>query len=159
MTADVSHAENAIEAPIVFAGFGVTAPEQNYDDYAGIDVHGKIVLTLYGAAPARFPSNVRAFYSDDGVKTKNAMAHGAIAMITTMLPEDWKRWPWDWDVPQFRMGSTRWFDKSGVSHDAFSDGGVAQFSETGAARLFVNAPKTLEEAFAAARLSQPQAFP
>src|SRR5450432_1472374 len=159
LTGDVSHAENKLEAPIVFVGFGVTAPEQNYDDYAGIDVHGKIVLTLYGAAPARFPSTVRAYYSDDGVKTKNAMAHGAIAMITTMLPEDWKRWPWDWNVPQFRMGSTRWLDKSGLPHDAFSDGGVAQFSETGAARLFANAPKTIEEAFAAARLSRPQAFP
>lgn len=159
LTGDVSHAENMLEAPVVFVGFGVTAPEQNYDDYAGIDVHGKIVLTLYGAAPARFPSTIRAYYSDDGVKSKNAMAHGAIAMITTMLPEDWKRWPWDWDVPQFRMGSTRWLDKSGLPHDAFSDGGVAQFSETGAARLFANAPKTMEEAFAAARLSRPQAFP
>jgi Zn-dependent M28 family amino/carboxypeptidase len=139
-------------------GFGVTAPEENYDDYAGIDVHGKIVLTLDGA-PARFPSTVRAYYSDDSVKTKNAMARGALAMITTLLPEDWKRWPWDWGVPQFRMGSTKWLDKNGLPHDAFSDGGVAQFSETGAARLFANAPKTMEEAFAAARLSQPQAFP
>jgi hypothetical protein len=158
LTGDVSHAENKLEAPIVFVGFGVTAPEQHYDDYAGMDVHGKIVFTLDGA-PARFPSTVRAYYSDDSVKTKNAMARGAIAMITTLLPEDWKRWPWDWGVPQFRMGSTRWLDKSGLPHDAFSDGGVAQFSETGAARLFTSAPKTMEEAFAAARLSQPHAFP
>jgi len=155
---DVTHAENHLEAPIIFVGFGVTAPEANYDDYAGIDVHGKIVLTFYGAPP-RFSSTVRAYYSDDIVKTKNALAHGAIAMLTTMLPEDWKRWPWDWDVPQFRMGSTNWLDKAGTPHDAFPFGGLAQFSETGAAVLFANGPKTLEEAFAAARSSKPQAFP
>jgi len=158
LIADVTHAENKLETPIIFVGFGVTAPEANYDDYAGIDVHGKIVLTFYGAPP-RFSSTVRAYYSDDIVKTKNALAHGAAAMLTTMLPEDWKRWPWDWDVPQFRMGSTNWLDKAGAPHDAFPLGGLAQFSETGAAHLFASGPKTLEEAFAAARASKPQSFP
>jgi Peptidase family M28 len=158
LTGDVTHAQNKLEAPIVFVGFGVTAPEENYDDYSGIDVRGKIVLTFYGAPP-RFPSTVRAYYSDDIVKTKNALAHGAVAMLSTLLPEDWKRWPWDWDVPQFRMGSTNWLDKTGTPVDPFPLGGVAQFSQTGAALLFSNGPKTLEEAFATARLSQPQAFP
>jgi hypothetical protein len=155
---DVTHADYKLDAPVVFVGFGVTAPDESYDDYAGMDVRGKIVLTFYGA-PARFPSTVRAYYSDDSVKTKIALAHGAAGMLTTMLPEDWKRWPWDWDVPQFRMGSTNWLEKNGAPHDAFPTGGIGQFSETGAALLFANAPKTLEEAFAAARLSKPQAFP
>ena len=158
LTGDVAHAENKLESPIVFVGFGVTAPDEKYDDYAGIDVHGKIVLTLYGAPP-RFPTTVRAYYSDDTVKTTIAFEHGAVAMLTTMLPEDWKRWPWDWDVPQFRMGSTNWLEKNGSPHNAFPAGGVAQFSQLGAAVLFAKAPKTLEEVFAAARLSQPQAFP
>jgi Zn-dependent M28 family amino/carboxypeptidase len=156
LTGDVNHAEYTLEAPIVFVGFGVTAPEENYDDYAGLDVRGKIVLTFYGA-PSRFESTVRAYYSDDVVKTKNALAHGAIAMINTLLPEDWKRWPWDWDVPQFRMGNTNWLDRTGAPHDAF--GIVAQFSQPGAQLLFANAPKTLEESFAAARSSQHQSFP
>ena len=158
LTGDVAHAENTLETPIVFVGFGVTAPEANYDDYSGIDVRGRIVLTFYGAPP-RFSSTVRAYYSDDLVKTKNALAHGAVAMLTTMLPEDWIRWPWDWDVPQFRMGSTNWLDKTGTPHDAFPFGGVGQFSQPGAALLFANGPKTLEEAFAAAHSSKPQAFP
>lgn len=158
LTGDVAHAENTLEAPIVFVGFGVTAPEANYDDYSGIDVQGKIVLTFYGAPP-RFSSTVRAYYSDDIVKTKNALAHGALAMLTTMLPEDWKRWPWDWDVPQFRMGSTNWLDKTGTPHNAFTFGGLAQFSQTGAALLFAKGSKSLEDAFATALSSKPQAFP
>ena len=34
------------EGPLVFAGYGITAPELNYDDYAGIDVKDKIVVVL-----------------------------------------------------------------------------------------------------------------
>jgi Zn-dependent M28 family amino/carboxypeptidase len=154
---DVIHAENKLDLPIIFVGFGVTAPEEKYDDYAGIDVRGKIVLTFYGAPP-RFSTDLRAHYSDDVAKTKNALAHGAVAMVTTMLPEDWKRWPWEWDVPQFRMGSTNWLDKNGAPHDAFPISGIAQFSESGAALLFAGAPKSLEQAIVAARASQPQAF-
>lgn len=37
-----------IEAPVVFAGYGITAPEYHYDDYAGLDVKGKIVIALDG---------------------------------------------------------------------------------------------------------------
>ena len=48
-----------VTAQVVFAGFGVTAPEFGYDDYAGVDVKGKIVALLFNA-PARLPSEPRA---------------------------------------------------------------------------------------------------
>ena len=156
LTGDVAHAEYTLEAPVVFVGFGVTAPEENYDDYAGLDVRGKIVLTFYGA-PSSFESTVRAFYSDDVEKTKNALAHGAVGMINTLLPEDWKRWPWDWGVPQFRMGSTNWLEETGTPYNAF--GILAQLSQTGAEMLFTGAPKSLENSFETARSGQHQAFP
>ena len=35
-----------LDAPVVFAGYGITAPEYHYDDYAGLDVKGKLVLIL-----------------------------------------------------------------------------------------------------------------
>jgi PA domain len=35
-----------VTAPLVFAGYGVNAPEYKYNDYAGVDVHGKVVLVL-----------------------------------------------------------------------------------------------------------------
>ena len=72
-TKDGSTAESDVNAPIVFVGFGVTASDQDYDDYAGVDVHGKIVANLYGA-PSRFPSTERAYYSDGVVKARNAVA-------------------------------------------------------------------------------------
>src|SRR5579864_3552660 len=38
--------DGRISGGLVFAGYGITAPEYNYDDYAGLDVKGKIVLVL-----------------------------------------------------------------------------------------------------------------
>jgi hypothetical protein len=38
--------EGSVEAEVVFVGYGITAPEHEYDDYAGLDAEGKIVLVL-----------------------------------------------------------------------------------------------------------------
>src|SRR5579863_5016455 len=50
---DPGRTEVSVEAPVVYAGFGVTAPERSYDDYAGIDAKGKIVAIVPGA-PSQF---------------------------------------------------------------------------------------------------------
>lgn len=48
------------DAPVVFAGYGVTAPEKNWDDFKGLDVRGKILLVLVNdpdfEAPAGHPT-------------------------------------------------------------------------------------------------------
>jgi len=155
---DKTKAESDVSAPVVFVGFGVTAPDQKYDDYAGVDVRGKIVAMIYGA-PSAFPSTVRAYYSDAVVKAKNAIAHGAIGTLGIALPEDWKRFPWDWIVPQIQMGEMHWLAKNGVPHDFFLElRGNGFFSEQGAKTLFSGSPKPLDEVFASARASRPQAF-
>src|SRR5215471_21456779 len=38
--------ENNIDAPIVYVGYGIEAPEYNWDDYKGVDVKGKVLLML-----------------------------------------------------------------------------------------------------------------
>jgi hypothetical protein len=152
------HAESDVSAPVVFVGFGVTAPDQKYDDYAGVDVKGKIVAAIYGA-PSSFPSTERAYYSDGTVKSKIALAHGAIGALGISLPEDWKRFPWDWVVPQIQMGEMHWLDKSGVPHDFFPGlRGQAFLNVSGLDVLFTSAPKTLDQVFADARASKPQSF-
>ena len=157
-TKEAASAESDVSAPVVFVGFGVTAPDQNYDDYAGIDVRGKIIAEIYGA-PSRFPSTERAYYSDGIVKSRNAVAHGAIGIISVMLPEDWKRYPWDWLVPQIQVGEMHWLDKNGTPHDFFPElRGGALLSQQGAEQLFAGAPKTLEQVFSSARASQTQSF-
>jgi peptidase M28-like protein len=153
-----SKAESDVNAPVVFVGFGVTAPDQKYDDYAGVDVRGKIVAAIYGA-PSSFPSTERAYYSDGTGKAKNALAHGAVGALGISLPEDWKRYPWDWIVPQVQMGEMHWVGKNGVPHDFFPGlRGGAFFSEKGAETLFAGSPRKLDDVFATARASKPQAF-
>jgi len=153
-----STAESNVSAPVVFVGFGVTAPDQKYDDYSGVDVRGKIVAGFYGA-PSTFPSTERAYYSDGTVKAKNAVAHGAVGIVSMMIPEDWKRYPWEWLVPQIQAGEMHWLDKNGKPHDFFPElRGNALLSQQGGERLFAGAPKTLDRAVSDARAGKSQAF-
>lgn len=73
-----------ITAEVVFAGFGVTAPELNYDDYKGIDVKGKIVLINRDVPPvdARNPEYAKwVKYCYHQYKLENAVKHGAAGFL------------------------------------------------------------------------------
>ena len=67
-------------APLAFAGFGISAPELGYDDYAGLDVKGKIVLIVRGA-PRTFASTVASASQDLSGLLKTAMSHGAVGLL------------------------------------------------------------------------------
>ena len=158
MSGSVLRAVDDVDAGVVYVGFGVTAPEANYDDYAGVDVKGKIVLILDGA-PSRFSSTLRAYYSDEVVKTKNAVARGAVGILVMLSPEDQKREAWDWIVPQVEAGDWEWLAKDGVPHNSFPEiHGGALLSQSGAEKLFIGAPKTLAQVFAAGDAGQPLSF-
>ena len=45
-----------VDAPIVFVGYGVTAPEFGWNDYAGVDVKGKVILCIVGDPPSMIRS-------------------------------------------------------------------------------------------------------
>ena len=151
--------DSVADAPVVFVGFGVTAADQNYDDYSGVDVKGKIVATLYGA-PSKFESTERAYYSDSQVKQQNAVAHGAIGIIGLMLPEEWKRYSWEWIRPQIEAGDMKWLNDKGVPHDTFRElKAGALFNNDAGAKLFIGAKHNLQEVSEKARKGEPQSFP
>jgi hypothetical protein len=72
-----------VEAEIVFAGYGITAPELNYDDYRNIDVKGKIVMieTELPVTPDIEDFEKWVPYSLHQEKLNNAVRHGAIGML------------------------------------------------------------------------------
>ncbi len=82
------------DSPIVFAGYGVVAPEYKWDDYKGMDVKGKAVVILSGDPPVPDPADPEkldpkmflgpelSFYGRAGSKADIAFAHGASAVIT-----------------------------------------------------------------------------
>ncbi|MCA1714512.1 MAG: aminopeptidase, partial [Gammaproteobacteria bacterium] len=61
--------EHALEASAVFVGQGVHAPELQHDDFAGLDVRGRIAV-LFSGAPARFDNDRRAFHSSSREKLR-----------------------------------------------------------------------------------------
>lgn len=82
---------------VVFAGYGITAPEYHYDDYSGIDVKGKIVLVLRHEPQENDEKSVFAgkeltSHAAFTNKAANAKMHGAVAMI---LIEDHANHPGD----------------------------------------------------------------
>jgi len=86
-----STASNKVSAPLVFAGYGITAPEYDYDDYQGIEVKGKIVLVFAGEPQEKDTSSVfngrrRTKYSRDEEKIENAIEHGAIGFLLVTNP-------------------------------------------------------------------------
>ena len=84
-SASLKTAALKIDAPMVFVGFGVVAPEYKRDDYAGIDVRGKIVVML-SSAPTSIPGEIRAHYGNGATKAVLAAAKGAIGIITVETP-------------------------------------------------------------------------
>ena len=80
-----------VQAEMVFVGYGITAKEYGYDDYADVDVRGKIVLVLRYEPPPKNPrSPFKKFpeYSNHSAlraKANNARDHGAIGMILVDL--------------------------------------------------------------------------
>jgi hypothetical protein len=113
MPADLLRARTALEAPVVFAGFGVVAPELEWDDYAGLDVRGKVVVVLAGA-PRGFPADQRAYHSSRRLKQRDAAARGARGLLTLRTRAEEERTPWERQVRQSRLPALHWTDSSGA---------------------------------------------
>jgi hypothetical protein len=79
-----------VTGEVVYAGYGITAPELNYDDYKGIDVKGKIILIEREAPvnPSAGPEKFNPWYEYSFHQTKlaNAVKHGAVGMIYNYGP-------------------------------------------------------------------------
>jgi Peptidase family M28/PDZ domain/PA domain len=103
------------ESGLVFAGYGITAPEYNYDDYAGLDVKGKYVL-IFRHEPQEFeetsPFAGKNFtsHAQFAAKAVNAKMHGAAGVL---LVNDAATHPTDQD--QFeKFGATAGPDNAGI---------------------------------------------
>lgn len=78
-----------VSAPLIFAGYGITAPDVGYDDFRNLDVTGKIVLVLrrtprYSDSPqssARFAGNMQEHHAALLTKAVNAALHKASAVL------------------------------------------------------------------------------
>ncbi|GAA5067493.1 M28 family metallopeptidase [Lysobacter panacisoli] len=102
-----NEADARVEAPAVFVGQGVHAPELGHDDFAGVDVKGKIAVAFNGA-PAKFDNDRRAFYSSRRTKAEELVRRGAIGLVMIQTDDDEKQSPWargarNWNRPAMRL--------------------------------------------------------
>ncbi len=79
-----------VTAEVVYAGYGITAPELGYDDYKGIDVRGKIIL-IEPESPVSPNAGAERFnpwfeHSFHQTKLMNAVRHGAVGMLYNYGP-------------------------------------------------------------------------
>jgi len=114
-TLRVVEASVLADSDIVFAGYGIVAPEYNWNDYEGLDVRGKTVLVLVndpGYAtqdPALFSGRTMTYYGRWTYKYEEAARQGAAGVFIVHETEP-AAYPWGvvqngWTGPQFNLAS------------------------------------------------------
>ncbi|HET9742916.1 MAG TPA: M28 family metallopeptidase [Terriglobales bacterium] len=133
-----------VEAPLVFVGYGLKIPEQNYDDLAGLDLKGKIAVVFSGI-PASIPGPLGSHYSSGAERWKALREAGAIGSMG--IPN-----PGSMDIPWSRMALSRTRPSMELAGREFDDtageqiGGV--FNPADADKLFANSGHTFQEILA-----------
>ncbi len=86
------------DAPIVFVGYGIDAPEYKWNDYEGVDLKGKIALAIVNEPPSDdnkfFSGKALTYYGRWTYKYEEASRRGAIGMLL-IHREDLASYPWD----------------------------------------------------------------
>jgi Zn-dependent M28 family amino/carboxypeptidase len=86
-----------IDAPVVFVGYGINAPEYDWNDYKGVDVRGKVVLIIVNEPPsdrdAFFKGKALTYYGRWTYKFEEAARQGAVGALI-IHREDLASYPW-----------------------------------------------------------------
>jgi Zn-dependent M28 family amino/carboxypeptidase len=96
------------DAPVVFVGFGITAPEYNWDDYKGVDLKGKVAL-LFVNEPASddakfFKGKALTYYGRWTYKYEETARHGAVGALIIHRTD---LASYGWQVVRNSMGTER----------------------------------------------------
>lgn len=124
-------ARTALDAPVVFVGYGLVAPQYQRDDYAGVDVRGKIVA-LFTGAPDSFQSEEHAHFQSVAAKAAIAAQHGAVGVVVL------NRGPLPGNGAGFDRPRTTWAQANGTGETVGAPV-LATLSAGGAAKLFARA--------------------
>jgi hypothetical protein len=136
------------QGQVVFVGYGIDDPKAGQNDYAGLNVKGKVVAVLTGF-PKGMRSDIGAHYGRS--KAKMAEARGAIGLITIRTLERERTRPWTREIEGPVHPTLNWAQSDG---SGFTETPAIRFGVTlhdkAAAALFAGAPATLEAVLATA---------
>jgi hypothetical protein len=135
--ASALEAKQDITAPVVFAGYGIDAPNLGMHDYQGLDVNGRIVAVLAGA-PRELDSETAAYLNEQ----KGAMAarKGAVGLMTLPTAEWEKAASWESRVRRAAATQMVWIGR-GRNEEVRAK---ATLRHSAAALLFTGAPRSYE---------------
>jgi Zn-dependent M28 family amino/carboxypeptidase len=106
-----------VAAPLVFVGYGLQIPERNYDDYAGLDLKGKVAVYLSGS-PEALPNELAAHSQTMAERGKALRAAGAIGVIRILNPASldipWSRISLNRTRPAMRLADPSLQDSAGL---------------------------------------------
>jgi len=105
--------QDSTDAPAVFAGYGFGVPEKDYDDLAGLDVKGKIVVFLAGG-PKSIPGPLKSHYQSAAERWKYLKAAGAVG--TANIPN-----PKSMDIPWSRMALARFMPSMSLADPSLDE--------------------------------------
>ena len=132
-----------VTAPLVFAGYGMKDEAVGYDDYAGLDVRGKIVVVLRGY-PTGMDSEVGAHLQSEQARV--AGEHGAAAIVFVQTRLTSRAIPWDTVVRSAAEPLATWVRKDGTPFDpGYGLRASAWIDPKSAGALFDGAARSLEE--------------
>jgi len=90
--------QSEVDAQIVYVGYGIEAPEYNWDDYKGVDVRGKVLLMLVNEPPSDdlkfFKGKALTYYGRWTYKYEEAARKGAVGAILIHQTE-MASYPWE----------------------------------------------------------------
>jgi len=130
--------------PLVFVGYGIIAPEFDYDDYQAMDVEGKVVVFLSGEPLSSdslyFNGSDPTIYSYAESKQRLAISRGAIGSILIPSSGDYQHWDWQRSVRDFA------FEDITLAYSVAGNLAVLMNAET-AKILFETTPILLDQVF------------
>jgi Zn-dependent M28 family amino/carboxypeptidase len=156
MSADAVREQTRIRAGVVYVGYGVHAPELGYSDYDDINVRGKIIAGFAGA-PSSIEGAERAYYASSRTKRAEAVARGAVGIISLRSRRAESRRSWDEAKKSFgrRAGKT-WVSDDGRAAGYFAEvQGNAFINMQVGETLFGLSPLSYEQALDAAEANVP----
>ncbi|MDX1459722.1 MAG: M28 family metallopeptidase [Xanthomonadales bacterium] len=134
-----------VEAPMVFAGYGIEAPALDYSDLDQVDLAGKIAVILSGQ-PVHFPSEEGAHFGSSREKAMGLARRGALGSITIFTPRNEKRSPWSRVRSRVGKPSMSWLDEGGRPYPDYGEYTArARLHYRPAAELFAGAPFSLQQ--------------
>ena len=130
-----------VEAPLVFAGYGLSIPEKNYDDLGGLDLKGKVAVIITGS-PSDIPSALAAHYQTAAERWKAFSKAGAIGIITIFNPASL-------DVPWSRIALNRLHPSMDLAGTEFNETAGEQiamyFNPAHADKIFAGSGHSFQE--------------